>query len=95
MRYIATLLLMFTIQGAQAASVQFFQSNVESEIKFSVIPSAYIEKIDYDEDDKELTLWHMHGKGYDFKVDSAKEANEIIIKLMDKNDNSLIVLTES
>lgn len=95
MKYITTLLLLFAIQGASAANVKFFDSNEESKEKFSIINSEYIELIDYDEEDKELMLWHIKGKGYEFVVETAEEANEIIIKIMDRNDKSLIVLTES
>ena len=95
MKYIITLLGLFIFQPTYAANIKYFESQIESKELFKVINSSYINRIYYDEDDKELIVWMGDGSKYDFEIESSNKANEAIIKILDVNDNSFVILTES
>ncbi len=95
MKYIVTFLGLLIFQPAYAANIKYYESKTESKEYFKVISSKHIERIYYDEDDKELVVYMTKGTNYEFRVESSDKANEVIIKLFDDNDSSLVILTES
>jgi len=95
MKYIAILLAMLIVQTTNAASIKFYDNATESEVEFTVIPTMSIERFEYNEGDKELTVWLKGSKFQDFKVESLKQANEIILKILDTKDNSFVSLIKS
>ena len=82
------------MQSAFAANLKYFYNEEASKAQFVVINSKNIILLNYDEYDKELEVVLTH-KSYDFKVNTADEADKIIIKLMDDTDKSLVVLKKS
>ncbi len=95
MKYFAILVGLLTIQSTNAANIKFFENTAASEVQFTVITLNSIEKFEYDESDKELTVWFKNSKFQDFEVDSLKQAEEIITKVLDTNDNTFVTLTKS
>ena len=62
------------------------------------INGAQVAKAIYDEDDKELEIVIMVSSGANitrFKVETKQQADEIIVKLFDSTDTSIIQLEES
>ncbi len=95
MKYIITFLGLLIFQSSYAANIKYYESKVESKEYFKVINSKHIEQIFYDEDDKELEVWISRGVSYNFEVKSSDKANQVIIKILDDNDSSFVILTES
>ena len=95
MKFLTLILVVFISQATQAASIKYYESEEASKVSFKVLNSENILSIDYDEDDKELSVWPTTGQRYDFKVDSLNKAEEIIKKVFDKNDHSFITLIKS
>lgn len=80
--------------NASAAGVIYYENRKPGKVEFSVINPKNIGIMIYDEDNEilELKSNNKYTPDAKFIVKSSKEAQEIILKLLDDNDLSLIEL---
>lgn len=78
-----------------AATLTYYTDKEVGEREYGAFNSAEISTLYYEEDDKILVVTFLRGSGnttYNFKVNTFKEAQDIIKRVFDSNDSSLIEL---
>lgn len=94
MKLISIIIGLFVASNLYAADI-FYYTDIDSKSEFVVLSSINIGAYTYDESDKELNVYVDPNYHPDFKVGSKKEAMEIIKKLLDRSNGSLIELEKS
>lgn len=100
MRVVLCVCLFIFSAIANSATVKFKASGVFSGDEYVWVPSAAIKQIRYSESSKALTIYFLNvlsnsaPKNSDFSVATMKEAEEIIEKVFNSDDQQIIDMTK-
>ncbi len=83
-------IISFVCGHIHAANIMFY----DKDGSFWVVPSKQVGSVGYNEKEKELGVIRIGQEYLVFKVETKEEALNIIKKIFDDDDNSLIVLKQ-
>lgn len=91
-KIVFTALMTFSF-SAFSASIIGYISKDEGEVHYKIIMGNHISTMEYDEGDKVLKVEKSSGGIFYFRVETSSKAKEVISKVLDSSDKSIIELS--